>query len=58
VAAIVKLHACVWAVGLLRRIEWLMNGPGKDAGFPRCIAETYVQFKRKHNLMKLLEKFK
>ena len=46
------------ATGLLRQVKKLMTGLGESAEFREYLAEIRVEYKRKRNFMKLLEKFK
>ena len=45
------------AVGLLRRVKRLMDELGEEAEFRRYLARLRIEYKRKRNFMKLLEKF-
>jgi len=45
------------AAGLLRRIKNLMTKLGEQAEFRRYLADVRIEYKRKRNFIKLLEKF-
>jgi uncharacterized Zn finger protein len=44
------------AAGLLRRVKDLMGKLGEDKEFRRYLTEVRVEYKRKRNFMKLLER--
>ena len=45
------------AASLLRRVKQLMANLGEDGEFRQYLAQARVEYKRKRNFMKLLEKF-
>lgn len=45
------------AVGLLRRVKRLMDELGEETEFRQYLARLRIEYKRKRNFMKLLEKF-
>jgi uncharacterized Zn finger protein len=45
------------AAGLLRKVKQLMGELGEEVEFRRYLAQIRVEYKRKRNFMKLLEKF-
>ena len=49
-------QAYTQAVGLLRRVKQLMANLGEDGEFCQYLAQVRVEYKRKRNFMKLLEK--
>ena len=49
-------QACTQAAGLLRRVKQLMANLGEDGEFCQYLAQVRVEYKRKRNFMKLLEK--
>ncbi|GMQ83687.1 MAG: SWIM zinc finger family protein [Gammaproteobacteria bacterium] len=50
-------QAYAQAAGLLRRVKQLMGKLGEDGEFCQYLAQVRVDYKRKRNFMKLLEKF-
>ena len=50
-------QAYAQAAGLLRRVKKLMDELGEEAGFRQYLARIRIEYKRKRNFMKLLEKF-
>ena len=50
-------QAYAQAAGLLRRVKQLMGELGEEVEFRRYLAQIRVEYKRKRNFMKLLEKF-
>ena len=45
------------AVGLLGRVKQLTDKLGEEAEFRQYLARLRIEYKRKRNFMKLLEKF-
>ena len=50
-------QAYTQAAGLLRRVKQLMGRLGEDGEFRQYLAQVRVEYKRKRNFMKMLEKF-
>jgi uncharacterized Zn finger protein len=50
-------QAYAQAAGLLRRVKQLLANLGEDGEFRQYLAQVRVEYKRKRNFMKLLEKF-